>query len=425
MTTAQPNATVREPRGQPLDVERVRRDFPILARTLRGGRPLAYLDNAATTQKPNVVIEAVRDYYAASNANVHRALHQLAEEATGRYEGARDKVARFIHAPSSRSIVFTRGTTESINLVAHGWGNKFVGEGDEIVLTEMEHHSNLIPWQLLAKRTGAILRFVPVRDDGSLDLERYRELLSPRTRLVAVTHMSNVFGTVNPVKELIRDARRVGARVLLDGAQSVPHLDVDVEDLDCDFLAFSGHKMAGPTGIGVLYGKEARIEEMDPFLGGGEMILKVTLDGATWAEIPQKFEAGTPNVAGAVGLASAIDYVDEVGRTAIAAHERGLGVYLRKRLGEVEGVRLVGVNAHPTEVVSFELGGVHPHDVAQFVDREGVAIRAGHMCAQPLMRRFGVPALSRASLYFYNNEADVDQLASALDLVREFFAHGA
>lgn len=423
MTTLHTESTTAAEAAPSFDIDLIRHDFPVLGRPVRGGRSLAYLDNAATTQKPAVVIDAVRRYYETCNANVHRALHQLAEEATELYEGARDKAARRLHAPSSRSMVFTSGTTQGINLVAHAWGGRFVQEGDEIVLTEMEHHSNLIPWQLLARRRGATLRFVPVLEDGTLDLDRYRELLSPRTRLVAVTQMSNVLGTVNPVREMIEEAHRVGARVLIDGAQSVPHIEVDVEALDCDFLAFSAHKMAGPTGVGILYGKEELLEEMDPFMGGGEMILKVTLDDATWAEIPQKFEAGTPNVAGAVGLGAALDYLEKLGPASIAAHERRLADYLRRRLGEVEGIRLMG--SGEGGVVSFELEGVHPHDVAQFLDRDGVAIRAGHMCAQPLMRRFGVPALSRASLYFYNNEADVDQLTSALDSVREFFAHGA
>jgi cysteine desulfurase/selenocysteine lyase len=425
MTTTQTASKAASAAGAGLDVERVRRDFPILGRTLRGNRPLAYLDNAATTQKPAAVIEAVGAYYATCNANVHRALHQLAEEATAQYEGTRGKVAALINAPAARSVVFTRGTTEGINLVAHAWGNRSLSQGDEIVLTEMEHHSNLIPWQLLARRTGAVLRHVPVRDDGTLDLERYRELLSPRTKLVAVTHMSNVLGTINPVKKMIQDAHRVGARVLVDGAQSVPHLAVDVQDLDCDFLAFSAHKMAGPTGIGILWGREELLEVMDPFLGGGEMILKVTLEEATWAEIPQKFEAGTPNVAGVVGLAAALDYLAGLGHDAVADHERKMDVYLRERLAGVPGLKMFGTGPDRGGVASFALEGVHPHDIAQFVDRDGVAIRAGHMCAQPLMRRYGVPALSRASLYFYNNTSDIDQLAAALDKVREFFAHGA
>ena len=402
----------------------VRGDFPILSRTVRGGKPLAYLDNAATTQKPAVVLDALRTYYASYNSNVHRALHQLGEQATAAYEGARATVAAFINASGPRGVVFTRSATEGINLVARSWGGANLGPGDVIILTGMEHHSNLVPWQLLAAERGARLAFIPIQGDGTLDLEAYEALLTPAVKLVAVTQMSNILGTINPVKRMAEAAHRAGAKILVDGAQSVPHGGVDVRDLGCDFLVFSGHKMAGPTGIGVLVAREDLLEAMPPFLGGGEMIDKVTLESSTWAEIPHKFEAGTPNIAGAIGLAAAVDYVRAIGLDAIHRHEQALTAYALRRLGEVGGLRVLGAAPERGGVLSFVLDGVHPHDIAQFVDQEGVAVRAGHMCAQPLMRILGVPAVSRASFYLYTLEREVDQLVDALQATRRFFGHG-
>lgn len=406
------------------DVAAIRRDFPILAQRVRGGKPLVYLDSAATSQKPHRVIEATRRYYEEINANVHRGIHRLAELATESYEEARRRVAAFIGAPSETQIIYTRGTTEGTNLVAHAWGRKFLKPGDEIVATVMEHHSNLVPWQLLAAATGAALKYIPVRGDGSLDLEAYRALLGGRVKLVAVTQMSNVLGTVNPVREIIADAHRAGALALVDGAQSVPHLPVDVQALDCDFLAFSGHKMCGPTGIGILYGKAEHLEAMDPFQAGGEMINRVTLERSTWADLPHKFEAGTPDIAGAIGLGEAVDYLRAHGMERLHRVEQALTAHAIRVLAEVPGLRIHGTTPGRGGAISFELDGVHPHDVAHFVDQDGIAIRAGHMCAQPLMRQLGVPALSRASLYFYNSPDEVDALAQSLRRVREYFTRG-
>jgi cysteine desulfurase/selenocysteine lyase len=407
-----------------IDVQKIRRDFPILAQRVRDGRPLIYLDNAATTQKPHSVLQTVTQYYEEINANVHRAIHRLAELATESYEEARRKAARLINAPDARGVVFTRGTTEGINLVAYGWGRKFIRRGDEIVLSELEHHSNLVPWQLLARETGAELKFIPVLEDGRLDLDAYRSLLSDKTRLVAFAHMSNVLGTIAPAREMIRDARAAGALVLLDGAQSVPHLPVDVQALDCDFLAFSGHKMCGPTGIGVLYARPELQEAMHPFNAGGEMISKVFFTHATWAEIPHKFEAGTPNISGAIGLGAAVDYLLGIGLQNVHALEQDLTAYTLRRLLEIPGLTVHGRAPDRGGAVSFDLAGVHPHDVAHFVDKDGIAIRAGHMCAQPLMRKRGVAALSRASFYFYNTREEVDALADSLRRVKEYFARG-
>lgn len=413
------------PGSRALDPAVLRNDFPILNLQVHDGKPLAYLDNAATTQKPAAVVCSLCDYYQLCNANVHRSLHYLAEQATEQFERGRKKVTHFIGAPSARNIIFTRGTTESINLVAHSWGRKFIRAGDEIVLTEMEHHSNLVPWQLLAREKGAVLRFVPVLEDGTLDQDAYRKLLeSPKVKLVAFMHMSNVLGTLNPAKEMIAAARAAGAVTLLDGAQSVPHLAVNVVDLDCDFLAFSGHKMLGPTGIGVLYGREKVLEEMDPFMGGGEMINKVTLTESTWADLPQKFEAGTPDISGAVGLGAGVDYLVELGMDKIAAYEHTLTEAAIAKLTAEPGVRVFGRAPQRGGAVSFEVDGVHPHDLAQFADKEGVAIRAGHMCAQPLMRKLGVPAVARASYYFYNLPEETDRLIHAIRKAKEFFAHG-
>ena len=402
-------------------VEDVREDFPILDRTI-GGKPLAYLDNAATSQKPRAVLDAVRVYYERENANVHRALHTLGEEATAAFEKSREKVQRFLNARSRREIVFTRGTTESINLVASSWGGKNLTKGDVVLLTGMEHHSNLVPWQLLCARTGCSLAFIPLTPDGELDLAAAERAWTDRIRLVALTHVSNVLGTINDVKAVAELAHERGALVLVDAAQSVPHLRVDVADLDCDFLAFSGHKMCGPMGIGALYGKERLLEQMPPWMGGGEMISSVWAEKSTWNEIPYKFEAGTPNVEGAVGLGAAIDYLHGLELSAIEAWEAELGRYALQRLQEVPGITLYGAARSRGAVFSFNLGTIHAHDVAQFLDREGIAVRAGHHCAQPLMRSLDVAGTARASLYFYNTFSEIDRLTAALRGAAEFYA---
>ncbi|MBI2461451.1 MAG: cysteine desulfurase [Candidatus Rokubacteria bacterium] len=398
-----------------MPLERVRADFPILGRTVQG-KPLIYLDSAATAQKPRQVLDALRAFYERSNANVHRSIHTLGEEATELLEAARDRVQRFIGAAEREEIVFTRGTTDAINLVAQTWGRRALGPGDEILLTEMEHHSNLVPWQLLAQETGATLRHIPVTDEGYLDLEVLDRLLTPRTRLVAVTHVSNVLGTINPVARLIARARRVGARVLVDGAQAVPHLPVDVRALGADFYVFSGHKMLGPTGIGVLYGRREVLEPLTPAWGGGEMIREVWLDRATWNDLPWRLEPGTPPIAGAVGLAAAIDYLEGVGLDAIRAHEVALTRLALERLGQVEELTCYGPRDAEAKggVVAFNLAGVHPHDLAAALDLDGIAVRAGHHCAQPLMRRLGVVGTARASFYLYNTAAEVEALVVAL-----------
>ncbi|ADN01540.1 cysteine desulfurase [Spirochaeta thermophila] len=404
-------------------VEALRAEFPILSRRM-GGRPLVYLDNAATTQRPSRVIEAMRSYAREHHANVHRGLHTLSVEATSLYEEARREVARFIGAGSEREIVFTRNATEAINLVAHTWAEAFLEPGDVVVLSEMEHHSNLIPWQLLARRKGVQLAFLPFDENGMLDLASLDELWTERVKLVSLVHVSNVFGTVNPVEEIVEYAHRRGALVLLDGAQAVPHLPISIEALGCDFLAFSGHKMYGPMGIGVLYAREELLEAMPPFLGGGEMIRSVTLETATWNEVPHKFEAGTPNVEGAVGLAEAVRFLREVGMEAVAAHERELTAYALEALKQVPDITLYGPGIpHQAGIVSFTLKDVHPHDIAQLLDREGVAVRAGHHCAQPAMRKLGVPATARASFGLYTTKEEIDILVSSLIKVQEFFRH--
>jgi cysteine desulfurase / selenocysteine lyase len=408
------------------DPQRVREDFPILRRLVHG-KPLVYLDNAATSQKPRAVIESLVRYYENSNANIHRGVHVLAEEATHQYEEAREKVAHFIGAPSAASIVFLRNTTEGLNLVAQAWARPRLKPGDEIVLTEAEHHSNLIPWQLAAQATGAVIRGIHITDDGYLDLDEARRLIGPRTKIVAVAHMSNVLGTIHPVAELARLAHAHGAVIVVDAAQSVPHLPTDVRSLDCDFLAFSGHKMVGPTGVGVLYGKPELLEQMQPVLGGGGMISEVWLDHATWAEPPERFEAGTPNIADVIGLGAAVDYLSELGMENVRAHEVQLTTYALARLRELPEVRIFGPRnvSHRGGVVSFAYGDVHPHDVSTIVDRDGVAIRAGHHCCQPLMRRLNVAATNRASFYIYNVESEVDRLVDALDHVKQIFVGAA
>ena len=406
---------------QALDAEVIRKDFPIFEREVHG-KPLIYLDSAATSQKPRRVIEAMTDFWEQHNANVHRGVYLLAEEATSLYEGARAKAANFLHAPDSANVVFTRGTTEAVNLVAHGWGRKFLSDGDEIVLTEMEHHSNIVPWQLAARDTGAKLRYVPYAEDGLLDLDAFDSLMTDRTKMIAVTGMSNVLGTTPPIDRLASVAHGAGALILVDGAQMVSHLPVDVQALDVDFLTFSGHKMLGPTGSGGLYAKAEHLDAMDPFLGGGEMISEVRHDRSTYKEAPWKFEAGTPAIGEAVGLGAAIDYLQDLGMEAVRDHERELTEYALRRLPEV-GARLFG----PTDpnvrggAVSFWYRDVHPHDLAQVLDQEGVCVRAGHHCAQPLMRRLGVPATARASFYVYNTTDDVDQLIDALGKAQEVF----
>ncbi|MDP2957131.1 MAG: cysteine desulfurase [Longimicrobiales bacterium] len=405
-----------------LDVTAIRRDFPALHQEVNG-RPLVYLDNAASSQKPRAVLDVLTAYYERDNANVHRGIHELSRRATEAFEEARTKVARFIGAGDPSEVIWTRGTTESINLVANAWGAGSVKSGDEILLSIMEHHSNLVPWQLLARRTGARLRFLELDDEGRLILDDLGTLINDRTKLVAVTHISNALGTVNPVKEIIAAAKRVGARVLLDGAQGAVHTRLDVRDLGADFYAFSGHKMCGPTGIGVLWARRDLLDAMPPWQGGGEMIEFVERDMSTWAEVPHKFEAGTPDIAGAIGLGAAVDYLTGVGMDAIAAHERDLLGYALERLGTVPGIRIYGPRSlqERSAVVSFTLGDAHPHDISTILDSQGIAIRAGHHCAQLVMKRFGVAATARASFYLYNTRDDVDRLVEGLEAVRSIF----
>jgi cysteine desulfurase/selenocysteine lyase len=402
------------------DIARIRADFPILEQRIYG-RPLVYLDNANTTQKPRAVIEAMDRYYCESNANIHRSTHLLSERATRAYEGARAKVQRLVNAAESREIVFTRGCTEAINLVAQSWGRANLRPGDEIVLTWMEHHSNIVPWQLVCEATGARLRVVPITDAGEVDLDAYEAALTDRTRLVTIIHVSNALGTVNPVREMTAAARARGVPVLIDGAQAVAHLPVDVQAIGCDFYAFSAHKMYGPTGVGALYGRAALMERMPPYQGGGDMIASVTFEKTTYNQLPYKFEAGTPNIAGVVGFGAAVDYLRGLGPATIARHEEDVTRYAIERLSAVPGVTLVGRARHRAGVVSFVLDGVHPHDVGTVLDREGVAIRTGQHCAQPVMDRFGIPATARASFAIYNRREDVDTLVAALGTVRELF----
>jgi cysteine desulfurase/selenocysteine lyase len=395
------------------DVEAIRNDFSILKQETDPS--LIYLDSAATSQTPDPVIEAMDAYYRTYNSNIHRGIYRISEEATAKYEEARQRIGRFINARRSSQIIFTRNTTESINLVAYSWGSANLQEGDEILVTVMEHHSNLLPWQLLSQRTGAKMRFIEVTDEGVLQLDGLETLLTERTKLVAITHVSNVLGTINPVKELTAAAHAIGAKVLIDGAQSVPHFDVDVRELDCDFLAFSGHKMCGPTGIGILYGKSDLLEEMPPFLGGGSMIRSVQRESSTYADVPAKFEAGTPAIAEAIGLAAAVDYLNQVGLEAIFVHEQELLEYAHQKLAEIEGITIYGPKPRQkTGAITFNLEGIHPHDLAGVLDTVGVAVRAGHHCAQPLMQKFGVIATARASFYLYNKLDEIDSLYEGL-----------
>ena len=403
-----------------IDWKAIREDFPIL-REQAHGHPLIYFDSAATSQKPRAVLDALRNYYEHENANVHRGLHELSSRATEAYEKSRQQVANYLGAASADEIVFTRGTTESINLVAQAWGGKFLRDGDVALLTEMEHHSNLVPWQLLAERTGAQLRFVPVCDDGTLALNRLSSLLTPEVKLFAFTHVSNSLGTINPVRELCEKARAVGTLTLVDAAQSVGHMPINVRELGCDFLAFSGHKMCGPTGIGALYGRAEILDSIPPWHGGGEMIVSVTLEKSAFKKAPHRFEAGTPNIAGAIGLAAAIDYIESIGRAAIFEHDAQLAGYAMERLAELPGMRVLGPSAERGALVGFVMEAAHPHDLTTFADQYGLAMRGGHHCNQPLMRRFGLPGTTRASFYFYNTKGEIDRMIEILrDAVRFF-----
>jgi cysteine desulfurase/selenocysteine lyase len=403
------------------DVEAIRADFLILGRRVHG-RPLAYLDNAATTQKPRAVIEAIAGYYTEFNANVHRGVHELSERATAAFEAARARVAAFLGAAHPHEIVFTRNATEAINLVAHAFARPRLGPGREVLFTAMEHHSNIVPWQLACDATGAVLRVAPIDDRGELIVDEFERLLGPATAVAAVTHMSNALGTVVPVRELTRLAHERGVPVLIDGSQAAYHMPVDVQAIGCDFYAVTGHKLYGPTGIGALYGRTARLEAMPPFLGGGDMISSVTFERSTWNALPYKFEAGTPDIAGAIGLHAALDYLDGAGLAQVAAHERDLLEYATAGVSSLPGTRVIGTARDKASILSFVMDGVHPHDIGTVVDQEGVAIRTGHHCAQPVMARFGVPATARASLAMYNTRADVDALVRALHRVREVFA---
>jgi cysteine desulfurase/selenocysteine lyase len=403
------------------DVERVRADFPVLRERVYG-KPLAYLDNAATTQKPQVVIDALSRYYTEYNANIHRGVHALSLRATDAYEAARETVRAFLGAADKNEIIFVRGATEGINLVAATYGAAHVGRGDEVLITNLEHHSNIVPWQILCGEKGAHLRVVPMDEHGELDLEAYQKLLSPRTKIAALSHVSNALGTINPVEEMIRMARERGIPVLLDSAQAVPHLPIDVQKLGCDFLAFSGHKVYGPTGIGAVYVRRDIMESMPPYQGGGDMIAMVTFEKTTYNRIPHKFEAGTPNIAGAIGMGVALEYVDGLGWDGLLAHEEDVVRYAVERVGGLQGVRLIGTPRRRTGAVSFEISGVHPHDAGTILDREGIAVRAGHHCSQPVMDFFGVPATVRASFGLYNTRAEVDRLVDGIKRVQEVFA---
>jgi cysteine desulfurase/selenocysteine lyase len=403
------------------DVDKVRADFPILNRQVHG-HPLVYLDNAATTQKPQVVLDAMSRYYTRSNANIHRGVHLLSESATEAYEGSRNTVQGFLNAADSSEIIFVRGTTEAINLVAQTYGRRHVGSGDEIVISEMEHHSNIVPWQILCEEKGARLRIAPINDDGEMLLEEFERLLNAKTKFVSVVHISNVLGTVNPIRQIVQMAHQWNVPVMVDGAQAVLHGKVDVRDLDCDFYAFSGHKIYGPTGIGVLYGKHALLDAMPPYQGGGDMIQSVTFEKTLYNRLPYKFEAGTPHMAGAVGLAAAIDYVSKIGLDAIAAYEQDLLACGTTALNAVHGLRLIGTAKEKAGVLSFVLEGIHPHDIGTILDRQGIAIRTGHHCAQPLMQRFGIPATARASLAVYNTTDELDVLVAGVYKLKEVFA---
>ena len=417
MTAATPANT--ELQASTFDVEKIRADFPILHQQVNG-QPLVYLDNAATTQKPNAVIEAISDYYRTDNSNVHRGAHTLADRATVKFESARDKVAQFINAPSSKQIIWTRGTTESINLVANSWARTFLKAGERILVSAMEHHSNIVPWQMAAQAVGANVEPIPVDATGTIDMEAFEALLDDQVKLVAVGHVSNAMGSINPVEAIIEKAHKLGALVLIDGAQSVSHWPVDVQALDCDFYAFSAHKVFGPTGVGVLYGKEALLNAMPPFQGGGEMIETVSFAGTTYNQLPYKFEAGTPDIAGVIGFGAAIDYLNSIDRKAAAAHEQALLAYAEQKARATPGIKLVGTSANKTSVMSFLLEGAHPADVGVLLDKQGVAVRTGNHCAQPIMDQFGIPGTVRASFSFYNTFAEVDRLFAAIEKAKMF-----
>jgi cysteine desulfurase/selenocysteine lyase len=403
------------------DVDKVREDFPVLKQRIHG-KPLVYLDSAATAQKPLAVIEAIRKFYEVDCANIHRGVHELSQRSTAAYEETRSKAKRFLNARAKNEVIFVRGTTEGINLVASSWGRKNVKEGDEIVISALEHHSNIVPWQMLCEEKGAKLRVIPMDDRGELLLEEYEKLLGPRTRMVAVGHISNALGTVNPVRQIVEMAHRAGALALIDGAQAAPHLKIDVQALDADFYAFSGHKVFGPTGTGILYGKARLLNAMPPYQGGGDMIKTVTFEKTTYNDLPYKFEAGTPNIAGGIGLGAAFDYVTRIGLDRIAAYEHELLVYGAEVLSRIPGLRIIGTARDKAAVLSFVIDGIHPHDIGTVLDRQGIAVRTGHHCAQPVMDRFGVPATTRASLAFYNTVAEIDVLAAGLAKVKEIFS---
>ena len=402
-------------------VDSIRKDFPILAQTVNG-KPLVYLDNAATSQKPQCVIDSLSNYYQTINSNVHRGVHTLSQLATDDYETARSKIRGLINAESDQDIIYTRGTTESINLVAYSFGSQNVESGDEIIISGMEHHSNIVPWQLLCEQKGAVLKIIPITDEGELDINQYESMLSNKTKLVAVVHQSNALGTINSVKEITEMAHAFGAVVLIDGAQSAPHMKVDVQDIGCDFFAFSGHKLYGPTGIGVLYGRTDLLDSMVPYQSGGEMIKSVTFDKTIFNVLPHKFEAGTPDIAGAIGLGAAIDYVNDIGLDSINSYESELTAYGTARLEQIAGLRIIGTSLHKGAVLSFTLGDIHPHDIGTILDAEGVAIRTGHHCAQPVMERYGIPATARASMSFYNTKEEIDILVAGIDKVLEIFS---
>ncbi len=402
------------------DVERIRADFPVLHQTVNG-KPLVYLDNSASSQVPQVVIDRGSAYLEQEHSNIHRGVHYLSQRATTAYEGAREKVKRFINARESRECMFVRGATEGINLVMYGYGRKFIGEGDEIIITAMEHHANIVPWQMLCEEKGARLRVIPMNDAGELLLDDYEVLLNERTKFVSLIHISNALGTINPVKEMIAHAHKYGVPVLIDGAQAAPHMPVDVQDLDCDFYVFSGHKMYAPTGSGIIYGKAELLEKMNPFQGGGDMIKTVTFEKTTYADLPNKLEAGTPAIASQIGLGAAIDYLDTIGRERAAAYEAELLRYATERVSAIEGVRIIGTAKNKASVLSFVIDDIHPHDIGTILDQEGIAVRAGHHCAQPVMQRFNVPATARASFAFYNTKAEIDVLARTIEKVIEIF----
>lgn len=421
-TKSQPQraSTLIHPRNI-LDIERIRADFPILQRSIHG-KPLVYLDNAASSQMPQQVIDRLTHYQVHEHANIHRGVHTLSQNATTEYENARLKVMNFIGANESREIIFVRGATEGINLVMHGYGRRFIAEGDEIIISAMEHHSNIVPWQMLCEEKKARLRIIPMNDAGELLLDEYAKLFNKNTKFVALTHVSNALGTINPVREMIATAHQQGVPVLLDGAQAAPHIAVNVQDLDCDFYVFSSHKMCGPTGVGILYGKATLLEKMQPYQGGGDMILNVTFERTTYNEIPHKFEAGTPAIAAGIGLGTAIDYITAIGLDNIAAHEHALLEYATQAARNIPGLKIIGTAQHKAAVLSFTLDDIHPHDIGTLLDQEGIAVRAGHHCAQPVMQRFGIPATARASFAFYNTFAEVDALIAGIHTVKKVFA---